>query len=201
MASLRTTVTLLALAMLVSVPSAAAFNSNADCEDFEAASAPYLDPSVDLAYVELCDEDGDGNWDTATFETNRVYMDGKVSVTDETKQRWDHQDRETQAEARVSPGVPGTPIVYLSSTAEDEGNDGQIDNADHELALHAGPGSVSEIGTVVDDDGDSVPDGYGLTVCSFGVGCATPGPRDVPNPPERIDLPDTVIDVGDIYIP
>lgn len=206
---MRSTIALLlAVAMLASVPSVAGQSPgpeeglDADCEEFFASSIPILHPNLDVGKVKVCDEDRDGVFDTVTFHTKRVHTNGGVSVTDETKQRSDHQDRHIEAEAQFSASAPIKPIVYESLTVKDEGNDGKVDNVEHAGTAFTRLAAASYILEVIDDDQDRVPDGYGLTLCSTGIGCSAPGPRLVPEPPERIDLPDTVVEIEPIgYIP
>lgn len=209
MATLRTTIALLvAVAMVAAVPSAAGQSLvpdrslDADCQDFYASSIPLLHPNLDVGTVEVCDEDRDGVFDTVSFHTKHAPSHGGVSVTDETKQRSDHQDRQTEAEVQFTAGLPVKPIVYQSVTVEDEGNDGQVDDVEHAGTAFTRLAAASYVLELLDDDQDRVPDGYGLTLCSTGIGCSAPGPRLVPQPPERIDLPDTVVHIDPIgYIP
>lgn len=202
-APLRTMVTLLlAIAMVAGIPSAAAVDTGSSCESFHASSVPVLHPQVDVGEIVLCDDDGDGAFDTAAFHTRYVETEGEASLTDETKQRADHQDREIEADARLSTGGPARPAVEQSVTADDDGNDGQIDRVDHEGAAETRLTRSSYLVTGLDDDGDGLPDGYGLTVCSTFVGCERPGPRAVPEVPDRVDLPDTVVYIPPVgYIP
>lgn len=223
MATLRTTVTLLiALAMLAGVPTVAATHvadeaqhtiseathagseaADADdrCEDFHASSVPFVHPAVDVGFVELCDEDRDGTWDTAEFGT-RAGLGGEVSLTDRTRQRSDHQDRRIQAEAEVTTDGPARPVVYQSATLDDDGNDGQIDRIDQEGEAGVRPAGAYYLVTALDQDGDQVVDGYGLTLCATGAGCERPGIQTVPEVPDRIDLPDTVVELPIVgYVP
>lgn len=172
------------------------------CEDVHASSVPIIHPAVDVGVIELCDEDGDGTWDTASVHTRYVRTSGEVSVTDETRQRSDHQDRETQAEAHLTTSGPVRPVVYQSATLEDDGNDGQVDRVDQEGEAGTRLAGVSYLLTGLDQDGDSVVDGYGVTVCSTGVGCERPGIRDVPEIPDKVELPDTVVELPIVgYVP
>lgn len=223
MATLRTTVTLLiALAMLAGFPTVAATHVGDEaqhtiseathagseatemddrCEDFHASSVPLVHPAVDVAVVELCDVDGDGTWDTAEFDS-RVGASGEVSVTDRTRQRSDHQDRRTEAEAEVTTDGPVRPVVYQSASLHDEGNDGQVDRIDQEGEAATRMAGAYYLVTGLDQDGDQVVDGYGLTLCAPGAGCERPGIRTLPEIPNRIDLPDTVVELPVVgYVP
>lgn len=193
---------LLGLALLVSVPAAAGSTSSSECTSVHTSVIPLLHPTADLVHVEVCDEDGDGASETVTFETERAPTEGQARLSDETKQRSDHQDRETDAEVRLSTGLPGTPIVHQRATVHDEGNDGQIDRIDHRSTGYTRLSGVSYQVTVLDQAGDRIPDGYGLTVCTPLLGCQSPDPTQLPGAPDRIDLPDTVVHLEPIgYIP
>lgn len=196
----RTLWLLVILGLVVGTPSATAASS--DCERYRTTAVPLLHPSLDVGYAERCDEDGDGTTDTVAFQTEHVSNNGYVSLTHEEKQRSSHQDAETTLEARLTPDTPVKTITYQRVEAQDDGNDGQIDRIDGEGILHTGAGSASYLATLFDDDANHVPDAYGLLVCSSATGCEAPGPNTLPEVPDRIDLPDTVVYIPGVgYVP
>lgn len=198
MAPVRTTLTLaLALTVLVSVPAAAAGSVGSECETFYVSSVPIVNPQlVDVAQVQLCDEDDDGTFDTVNFQTDDVYTRGGVSVTDETKQRADHQDRRTRTSALLAPSLPTNPRIGASVTLDDEGNDGQVDAINTRATAQTTLTTAGYDVDLLDRNDDRVPEGYGFTVCGPTIGCQAPQPDvDVPN---RVDLPDTVVYVEPI---
>lgn len=189
------------VAVTAGAPTAAA-GAHSDCDTYRLSMIPIIHPAYDVGEVELCDEDRNGIHDTATFDTQHVPAEGIVSLTDETKQRTDHQDRAIDAHARVSPGAPMKPIVSSQASAQDEGNDGNLDRIGVEANAHNRLTPSTQLMLVLlDENDDGIPDVVAPLVCAPGAGCVA-GPDLVPEVPERVDLPDTVVRLPFVgYVP
>lgn len=195
----RLIVLVLALGFLALLPTAAADGLTDECETFRASSIPLLHPELSVGEVQLCDEDRDGAYDTVAFETRYVQNEGFLSVTDEEKDRRSHEDRDTNAQFRLEPGTPGKVIVYQDAHVSDDGNDAQVDDAESEGGVYTHLGQPGYVLTASDDNGNGVPQSYGVLACSVTT-CL--GPRDIPQIPDRIELPDTVIPAPIVgYVP
>lgn len=190
----------LALALLAGVPTVAA-GPGSQCESYEVHSVAFVNVPFDAGEVRTCDEDRDGSTDTMAFETEPVPAKGYASVTDEEKPRKFGQDDETQAQARLAPGTPMKPIIYHELTLQDDGSDGQIDRMDHKAEVHTRLFRTQYWTMTLDEDGDHLPDTIAPLVCGHPLVCVTL-PSTLPQIPERVDLPDTVIEVEPIgYVP
>lgn len=189
---MRTTIAAsLALALLFGVPSVAA-GAGDDCETYRAASVPLLHPAVDAGHVELCDDDRDGVDDTAYIETRHVPSSSMVTVKNQEKQRTDRQDEQTETELAVAPSNFAKPKIHHYTLLDDEGDDGQPNSIEGEGGLDTRYGDVNYFYFVVENDGDPSPDVVGLAAC-LGPVCEFAGDHLVPEIPDRIELPPTVI--------
>lgn len=196
---MRTTLAILLVVGMLAVPSAAA-SHDTDCETYRTSSVPIVNLAFDVAEVQLCDGDGDGVSDTAAFETDHVHNEGEVSATDERKQRSTHQDRVTESEVYLDPGTPTNTIVDQNVEARDDGNDGEFEEVRTAGEVYTGAGRVSYIVVTEEEDGDPFPETIGFAVCPA-VTCVAP-PSELPEVPDRIDLPDTVVHVPFVgYVP
>lgn len=191
-----------ALSLIVGLSTAAVGAHGEDCDTYRLSSIPILHPAVDVGKAQTCDTNRDGTSDTVRFDTQEVNADGEVSITNEQKQRADHQDRETSVETRVSLHTIGGPIVHNEVFLNDEGNDGNPEEVGTEGGLYTTAGRILYITGLNDPNGDGEFDSYSLLACGPEAGCSAPDPSDVPEPPERIVLPPTVFHIEPIgWIP
>lgn len=197
----RTTITVvLALALLAGVPSVAA-NPGSECDRYFVSDLPFIHNPLDTGEVRTCDDDGDGATDTVEFETEQVPAEGYASLTHEEKPRKDGEDDVTTVETRVAPGAPMKPILYHEVKIQDQGSDGKVNRADHKAQVHTRLLKSDYWTMTIDRDGDRLPEVIAFLVCVPSAACVAP-PLPVPDVPERVDLPDTVVKVEPIgYVP